>query len=175
MGLILLLLLVLAAVCWSTVDEIKYNSRRESAMDKANSFATDLADAFNWPADMPNIDATEIERNPEKYLPYLDKGVAKVRPYIYNNKQIEKEIEAVGLEFIRTFLVIGEKPTNVTFKPNITKLIVRKETAVAKCTIATKSNISKGKTKDKPIVCEIDMEYVNNEWVVVNFFPLEEI
>ena len=173
-GIVLLFILVLVAAVWSSVDTARYNSRWKSAEDEAAAFAADLAEVCEWPKDMPNITPIDLERKNDKYMPYLDAGLAKVKPHLYGSKALDEEIKRFGMRYISSFFIDEIKPAQVTFTPQFSKISIQKDTAKAKGVISTKTTTSTGKIINRSFDCEIRMEYVNDKWTVVEFLQLQD-
>ena len=169
LGIVLLFILVVGVVIFCVIDESKFYSRKDAAREKGKEFIAGLAEVCTWPKDMPDIDALDIERDPEKYLTYFDAGMEKVRPHIYNSKALEKELKNYALSFVRDYLVIGEKPVKVTFDSQFAKVIIKKDTAQIKGVINSKATVSKGVIKEKQINFNLNLEYQNDNWVVVDY------
>ena len=174
-GIVLLFILVLVVAVWSSVDTARYNSRRQLAIDEATAFATDLAEVGTWPKDMPKISSVELERDSRKYMKYLDTGLAKVKPHLYESNLLYEEIKSFGMQYISSFYIEDIKPVQVSFTPQFTKTTIQKETARIICNISSKTTTSSGTIKNKNFECEIDMEFVNGKWVVVEFILRQEI
>ena len=169
LGIVLLFVLVVGVVVYCAIDESKFYSRKDGAKDKGKVFITGLAEVCTWPNDMPNVDALDRERDPKKYLTYYDAGLAKVKPHIYNSKTLEEEIKTYALAFDREYLLIDEKPAQVTFDSQFSKIIIKRNTAQIKGVINSKVTVSKGKIKEKDFNFELHLEYQNDTWVVVDF------
>ncbi|MBE7069507.1 MAG: hypothetical protein E7386_03285 [Ruminococcaceae bacterium] len=173
-GIILLFILVVVAAVWSSVDTARYNSRWESAEAEATAFAADLAEVCKWPKDMPKITSADLERKNDKYMPYLDAGLAKVKPHLFSSKALDKEIKEFAMRYISSFFIDEIKPEQVTFTPQFSKIRVQKDTASAKGVISSKTTTSTGKIINRSFECEIRMEYVNDKWTVVEFLQLQD-
>lgn len=169
LGILLLFTLVVGVVIYCVIDETRYNSRKDAAKERAKAFITNLASVCTWPKNMPDVDPVELERNPDKYLPYLDAGLEKVKPYIFESKELENELKNYGLSFIRDYLVIDEKPSEVTFNSEFSKIIIKKDTAIIKGVVNSKATTPKAKIKEKQIQFELHLEYQNENWVVVDY------
>jgi len=168
-GIVLLFLLVVGVVIFCIIDEAKYNSRKSAAEERARTFITNIAGVFSYPKDMPDVEAIELERNADKYLKYLDAGIEKVRPLIYNSKALEDELKNTGARFMTNYLVEDLKAETVTLEPQITKIIIKKEVAIVTGNITSKTTFSKGKVKDKTMQFRLQLEYCNDNWVVTDF------
>ena len=169
LGIVLLFVLVVGVVVYCAVDESKFYSRKDAAKEKGKAFITGLAEVCTWPKNMPGADALDIEREPKKYLPYYDAGLAKVKPHIYNSKKLEEEIKNYAMAFDREYLLIDEKPAQVTFDSQFSKIIIKRDTAQIKGVINSKATVSNGKIKEKDISFVLNLEYQNDTWVVVDF------
>ena len=169
LGIVLLFVLVVGVVVFCAIDESRFYSRLDTAKDKGKAFITGLAEVCTWPKNMPNVDALDIERDPKKYLVYYDAGLEKVKPHIFNSKTFEEEIKAYALTYDREYLLIDEKPVQVTFEPQFSKVIIKRNTAQIKGIINSKATVSSGKVKEKEFNIMLNLEYQNDTWVVVDF------
>ena len=166
-GIVLLFILVVGVVIYCLADTAKFASRKQAAYDKAVAFTTDLSALYTWPKDMPQITVIDIEKNEKKYYPYLDAGLAKVKPYIFGSDQLSNELKKDAMNYIKELMLDDLKPEQVTFTPAFTKTQVQKNTATVKGTINIKARLSDGKYKNKSLNCLIMLEYQNDDWVVV--------
>ena len=173
-GIVLLLLLVVTAISISIVDMIKNAALKESARSQANTFITEIASLYTWPKDMPDIDAIEFEKNEKKYYSYFDAGYEKVKPYVYDSSVIKDELRTFAMKSVRSFLLNDVKPEQVTFTPDITKVDLNKGTATVTGSITSKTTTKGGKTFNRSTDFNLHMEYRNDEWIVVGFFPSSE-
>lgn len=169
LGIVLLFILVVGVVVFCVIDESKFYSRKDAAKAKGKAFISGLAEVCTWPKNMPDIDALDIERDPNKYLPYFDTGLEKVKPHIYNSKVLEGELKSYALAFDREYLLMDEKPVKVTFDSEFSKIIIKKNTAQIKGVITSKTTISKGSVKEKVFNFMLNLEYQNDTWVVVDY------
>ena len=170
-GIVLLLLLVVTAISISIFDMLKNVTLKESARSTANTFVTEIASLYTWPKDMPDIDAIEFEKNEKKYYSYFDAGYEKVKPYVYDSSVIKEELRAYAMRSVRSFLLTDVKPEQVTFTPEITRVEISKGTATVTGSITSKTTTKGGKTFNRSTDFNLHMEYRNEEWIVVGFFP----
>ena len=168
-GIVLLLLLVITVVTISIIDTAKYAARKDQAMQKADVFVTELAHLYTWPKDMPDVDAAEFEKKSDKYISYFDEGYSKVKPHVYDSKFLKKELTERAMSSVRSFLLDDVKPKQVTFTPQFNKPRLNKETAEIKGTVTSKTVDKSGKTFNRSSEFILHMEYINEEWVVVEF------
>jgi len=173
-GIVLLLVLVVTAIAISIADMTKTATLKATARDRANKFITELATLYTWPKDMPNIDAIEFEKNEKKYYSYFDAGYEKVKPYVYDSSVIKEELRGMGMNSIRTFLINDVKPEQVTFSAEITGVDLNKGTAQVRGTVTSKTTAKGGKTYNRSAEFILNMEYQNDEWIVVFFYPQSE-
>ena len=166
-GIVLLFILVVCVIAYCLADTAKFASRKQAAYDKAVAFTTDLSALYTWPKDMPKVTVIDLEKDGEKYYKYLDAGLAKVKPYIYESKQLENELKADAMNYIKELMLDDLKPEQVTFTPAFNKTQVQKNSATVKGTINVKAKLSDGKYRNKTLNCLIMLEYQNDDWVVV--------
>ena len=169
LGIVLLFVLVVGVVVYCAIDESKFYSRKDAAKEKGKAFIAALAEACTWPKDMPNIDALDLERDPQKYLTYYDAGREKVKPHIFNSKELEEELKVYAMAFDREYILMDEKPVKVTFDSEFSKIIIKRDTAQIKGVITSKTTLSKGSVKEKVFNFMLNLEYQNDTWVVVEY------
>ena len=167
-GIVLLFILVVCVIAYCLADTAKFASRKQAAQDKAAAFATDLAALYTWPKDMPKVTAIDLGKDEKKYYPYMDAGLAKVKPYIFESNQLYNELKAGAMNYMKELMLDDLKPEQVTFTPTFTKTQVQKNTATVKGTINVKARLSDGKYRNKTLDCLIMLEYQNEDWVVVS-------
>jgi len=170
-GIVLLLVLIIITGVISIVDTIKYAARKESAIALSNTFVTDLASLYAWPKNMPDVDAIEFEKNEKKYYSYFDDAYNKVKPYVYDSNVLKEELRSYAMQSIRENLVNEIKPEQVTFTPKIESITVDKLTAVVTGSVSIKTTAKGGKILNKTTGFKLHMEFVNEEWVIVGFYP----
>jgi hypothetical protein len=168
-GIVLLLVLIIVIVTISILDTAKYAARKDLAMQKAETFVTELAGLYTWPKDMPDVDAAEFEKKADKYISYFDEGYSKVKPHVYDSKFLKKELTERAMSSVRSFLLDDVKPKQVTFTPEFKKPKLNKETAEIRGTVTSKTIDKNGKTFNRSSDFILHMEYINEEWVVVEF------
>ena len=168
-GLVLLLILAVTVLVICFVDTAKYAARKDTAMQKAGAFITDLANLYVWPKDMPDIDAAEFEKNADKYKSYFDAGYSSVKPHVYDSKTLKQELTERAMNSVRSFLLSDVRPKQVTFTSQFNKPKLNKETAEITGTVTSKTIDRNGKTYSRSSEFILHMEYVNEEWVVVGF------
>lgn len=170
-GIILLLVLIIITGTISVVDTLKYAARKESAMALSNTFVTDLASLYTWPKNMPDIDAIEFEKNEKKYYSYFDDAYNKIKPYVFDSSVLKEELRSFAMQSIRENLVNEIKPEHVTFTPKIESVTVDKLTASIAGSVSIKITAKGGKIINKTTGFRIHMEYKNEAWVIVGFYP----
>jgi len=168
-GLVLLLILALTVLVICFIDTAKYAARKDRAMQKAETFVSELAHLYEWPKNMPDVDAAEFEKNETKYVSYFDDGYASVKPHVYDSKTLKDELTECAMNSVRSFLLNDVKPRQVTFTAQFKKPKLHKETAEIEGTVTSKTIDKSGKTYSRSGEFILQMEYVNEEWVVVGF------
>lgn len=172
-GIVLLFILVIIAVVVCIVNTSRYSSRKQAAEDKATAFVAELAALYEWPADMPDVDADMFDRKEKLYSSYLDAGINKVKPHIFDSPMLREELKDDAGFWFKSYLFDKVKPKQVTFAPNVTKVKLRKERATVQALVSAKIVTSEGKIKNRSFQCEISLEYYKGDWVVVRFLRLE--
>ena len=168
-GIVLFFILVLGVSVYCGIEISKQGVRTSEANDLVTDFCNELGSFYVWPSDMPDADIDELYDNKEKYLPHLEKGFEKIKPYLYDNAALYRELKEGAVYFLSQNISNGRKPVDVSFEFTHRDMTVTRDTAEGNLGFDVKIRTDDNKNLSLNYSGDVWLEYVDDRWVIVRF------
>lgn len=168
LGIVLLAVLLLGVAVYCAAELQKQSVRTAEVNDIVTGFYDGLGSFYTWPSDMPDADVDELNDDKEKYYPYLDKGFEKIKPYLYDNAALYKEMKDGAFYFLTQNIMNGRKPVEVSFDLMSRDVELIRDAASVELILTANIRTEDNRNLSIKYFGNISLEYVNGKWVVVD-------